>query len=103
MLQTCCIHEVRASFKDKIHPPPTGGLLLQVEIDRKGRVLIPSQIRNKVRSRRFEVKVKDSSTIIMEGLPDSETVRGKYKGIFKGKNMSEIEETQERFMTKLRR
>ena len=37
----------------------------------------------------------------MEELPDPETVRGKYKGLFKGrKSIAQIEEDQEEFIEK---
>jgi DNA-binding transcriptional regulator/RsmH inhibitor MraZ len=73
---------------------------LQVEIDRKGRVLLPSKVRKKVRARVFELRVEDSSTIIMEGLRDPEAVRGKYKGLLKGKSIRQIEEEQEMFISR---
>jgi len=75
---------------------------LQVEIDRKGRVLLPSEVRKRMRTRRFELRVEDNS-VIMEGLPDPESVRGKYKGLLKGKSISRIEEDQERFVSQNKR
>jgi DNA-binding transcriptional regulator/RsmH inhibitor MraZ len=76
---------------------------MQVELDRKGRVLLPSHVRKKVRARRFELRVERDLTIVMKGLPDPETVRGKYKGLFKGKSMAQIEEQQEKFVQQHRR
>lgn len=70
---------------------------MQVEVDRKGRVLIPSEVRKKIRARRFELRTEENS-IIMEGLADPESVRGKYKRLFKAKSMSLIEEEQEKFV-----
>ena len=72
---------------------------MQVEIDNKGRVLLPSEVRKKMKARRFELRV-DKNSIIMECLPDPESVRGKYKDLLKGKSMSEIEEDQERLISK---
>ena len=71
---------------------------MQVELDRKGRVIIPSQVRKKVRARRFELTVENNSKIVMESLPGPEAVRGKYKGLFKGKSIEQVEEDQERFI-----
>ncbi|MHB2036680.1 MAG: hypothetical protein ACYCPW_08070 [Nitrososphaerales archaeon] len=45
----------------------------------------------------------EDSLIIMEGLPDPESVRGKYKGLLKGKNINRIEEDQERFVSQNKR
>jgi len=78
-----------------------GTPILEVEVDSKGRVLLPSQVRKRVSSRRFELRVEDDSKIILEGMPDSESVRGKYKDLLKvKKSISQIEEDQERFVKK---
>jgi AbrB family looped-hinge helix DNA binding protein len=79
------------------HIPLVG--LVQVEIDTKGRVLIPSSVRRKIGSKRFEIRLEDN-TIVLEGLPDPESVRGKYKGLLGGKSISTIEEEQEVFLSK---
>lgn len=76
---------------------------MQVELDRKGRVIIPSQVRKKVRARRFELSVVGDSKIVMESLQSPEMVRGKYKGLFKGKSIAQVEEDQERFIRLHRR
>ena len=73
-----------------------------MEVDRKGRVLLPSQVRKQIGVHRFELRVEDGS-IIMEGLPDPESVRGKYKGLLKGKSISQIEEDQERLVSQRKR
>jgi len=39
----------------------------------------------------------------MEDLPDPESVRGKYKGLLKGKRINRIEEDQERFIAQNKR
>ena len=75
---------------------------MQVEMDRKGRVLLPSEVRKKMHTRRFELRMEDGS-IIMEGLPDPESVRGKYKGLLKGKSIIRIEEVQEEFIAQGKR
>lgn len=78
---------------------------MEVELDRKGRVLLPSQVRKRVPSRRFELRIEDDSKIILEGMLDSESVRGKYKDLLKvkKKSIAQIEEDQERFIKKHRR
>ena len=65
-------------------------------------MLLPSEVRKKMRSHRFELRVENRS-IIMEGLPDPESVRGKYKGLLKGKSIDRIEEDQERFVSQNKR
>jgi len=67
---------------------------LLVEVDKKGRVLLPSQIRKRMPSRKFELRIENNS-IIMESLPDPESIRGKYKGLLKGKSIWQVEEEQE--------
>jgi len=72
-----------------------------VELDEKGRILIPSAIRKAVKSRRFELKVKEDR-IEMVALPDVKDIKGSCKGIVKS-SWVELEEKTERFVTEGRR
>jgi len=72
-----------------------------VEMDRKGRLLVPAKVRRKLKSRRFTVKVQEG-TLIFEPLPEPEAVRGKYRGLLKV-SQEEMEEMQERFLSEGRR
>jgi len=72
--------------------------LSQVELDRKGRLLLPAKIRRAAGSRRFTVRVKGGK-IELYPLPDPKTVKGKYRGLLKV-SMEELEEAQERFVEK---
>jgi len=63
-----------------------------VELDEKGRLLIPSEFRNTLPSKRLILRrLKDRLELIP--LPDPKSLRGKYK--LKG-SMVEVEELQER-------
>ncbi len=67
-----------------------------VEIDEKGRLLIPPSLRRELKSRRFTVSVK-GGRLVMEPVKPPDAVRGKYKGLLKV-GIEELEEAQERFV-----
>ncbi len=76
---------------------PSGGLMgTTVELDSRGRLLLPAEIRKRLGSRRFLLKESDGA-LKLEPLPRAEEVRGKYKGLIK-KSMEDLEEDQERFL-----
>ncbi len=72
-----------------------------VEVDEKGRVHIPSSIRQELKSRRFTLSVKNGR-LLMDPVKPAATVRGKYKGLLKA-SIEEMEEAQERFVAANRR
>ncbi|MDE1854307.1 MAG: hypothetical protein KGI38_11260 [Thaumarchaeota archaeon] len=49
-----------------------------VELDEKGRVLIPAEIRHKIRSRRFKVSTR-GDIVELEPLTRLEELKGKYR------------------------
>jgi DNA-binding transcriptional regulator/RsmH inhibitor MraZ len=49
-----------------------------VELDDKGRVLIPAEIRTKVRSRRFKISTR-GRVVELEPLATFEELKGKYR------------------------
>jgi len=63
-----------------------------VEMDGKGRILIPSELRRGLPSRRMVLK-KSGEDILLSPLPDPKSLKGKYR--IKG-SMEKIEEDQER-------
>jgi bifunctional DNA-binding transcriptional regulator/antitoxin component of YhaV-PrlF toxin-antitoxin module len=75
--------------------------MTEVELDRKGRLLLPAEIRREAGSRRFTVRVEDGK-IELCPVPDPKSVRGKYRGLLRV-SMEELEEAQERFVEKGRR
>ena len=68
----------------------------EVELDPKGRVLIPAEIRRELKVRRFRAKVSHGK-IVLEPIIKAESVRGKYKGLLKV-SAEKLEEQQERFL-----
>ena len=72
-----------------------------VEVDEKGRVRIPSSIRQELKSRRFTLSVKNGR-LLLDPVKPASSVRGKYKGLLKA-TIEEIEEAQERFVAANRR
>ena len=73
----------------------------EVELDPKGRVLIPAEIRRELKVRRFRAKVSHGK-IVLEPIIKAESVRGKYKGLLKV-STEELEERQERFLKRIGR
>ena len=49
-----------------------------VELDEKGRVLIPAEIRRKIRSRRFRVSTR-GDIVELQPLATLEEIKGKYR------------------------
>jgi bifunctional DNA-binding transcriptional regulator/antitoxin component of YhaV-PrlF toxin-antitoxin module len=68
----------------------------EVKLDRKGRVLIPAEIRRELKARRFRMKVSHGK-IILEPVIKAESVKGKYKGLLRV-SMEKLEEQQEKFL-----
>ena len=52
------------------------------ELDEKGRILIPAEIRRKIRSRRFKVSAR-GNLVELEPLEDVASLRGKYRYVIK--------------------
>lgn len=75
--------------------------LTVVELDRKGRTLLPASVRKKVASRRFEVKVSKGriELIPLEGVG---SLKGKYAASVKS-SWRELEEKAEVFVNQRRR
>ncbi len=72
-----------------------------VEMDEKGRVHIPANVRREVKARRFTLSLEEGR-ILMEPVKSPALVKGKYKGLLKV-TMDELEDAQERFVTAGRR
>jgi len=68
----------------------------EVELDPKGRLLIPVGIRRELKVRRFKAKLSHGK-LILEPIIKAESVRGKYKGLLRI-SVGKIEEQQERFL-----
>jgi bifunctional DNA-binding transcriptional regulator/antitoxin component of YhaV-PrlF toxin-antitoxin module len=57
-----------------------GKLTGEVEADEKGRILLPVEMRQKFKSRRFEVTIK-GDVVELRPLPAIEELRGKYRDV----------------------
>ena len=69
-----------------------------VELDEKGRVLIPAEIRKRFHSTRFKVST-DGRVVELEPLATLDELRGKFRHIIKSE-WEELEEGGEEFVTK---
>ncbi len=67
-----------------------------VEVDDKGRVLIPAEIRKRFRSRRFKVSAR-GNVVELEPLAAVEQLRGKYRHLIKSE-WNELEEKAEEYV-----
>lgn len=78
---------------------PTSGIvgnLTTVELDEKGRALLPASIRKKLGARRFEVNLlKDRIELIPLG--SVKALKGKHKGLLK-EPWSKLEEKADRYV-----
>ena len=67
-----------------------------VELDKRGRLLLPAEIRNRIGSKRFLLKEAEGK-IELEPLPSPKKVKGKYQGLL-DKSMEDLEEDQEKLV-----
>ncbi|KXB03856.1 hypothetical protein AKJ45_00340 [candidate division MSBL1 archaeon SCGC-AAA261F19] len=67
-----------------------------IELDKRGRLLLPAEERNRIGSRRFLLR-KRGGKLELEPLPDAEEVKGKYKGLI-DKKLTDLEEDQEKLV-----
>ena len=65
-----------------------------IELDDKGRVLLPASVRRKVRSRRFQVQLRGERIELLP-IESLKTLKGKYKNRFKT-SWDTLEERAER-------
>lgn len=68
-----------------------------VEMDKRGRVLLPRELRKTLTNRRFEI-VSEKGSIRLIPLPDVESLRGKYRDLIRS-DWEELEERVEKFVT----
>lgn len=68
-----------------------------VEMDSKGRILLPKELRKNIKNRRFEV-VSGTGVIKLIPLPDIESLRGKYRKLIKY-DWNELENRAEKFVS----
>ncbi len=72
-----------------------------VEADEKGRILLPAEIRRRLKTKRFKVTSK-GNRVELEPLTAVEELRGKYRSLIKSE-WDELEEKAEDLISKGRR
>lgn len=77
------------------------GLSAIVEVDEKGRILIPAEVRKHLHSKRFKVTTS-RDRIELEPLPAPEDLRGKYRKVIR-REWEELEEMGEKYVENGRR
>jgi len=77
------------------------GILTLVELDKKGRILLPAEVRKNFKTRRFALRV-DRERIELLPMPDLGSLRGKYKSSIKP-SWGELEERAEQLVIWSRR
>ena len=77
---------------------------LVVSMDDRGRILIPKNIRKKVKTKLFTIELMSDGTIMLKPVA-SEVLElaGKFKDLLKYKSIEELEEKQEKFVKRKRR
>ena len=72
---------------------------LVVSMDDRGRVLIPKDIRRRVKARLFTVELMSDGSIVLKPVT-SEVLElaGKFKDLLKYRSMEELEERQEEYV-----
>jgi len=68
-----------------------------IEYDKKGRMVIPKEIRDKIKTNRFLVELFEGE-IRLVPIPPVDSLRGKYR---LEKSIEEIEEDQEKYLKEL--
>jgi DNA-binding transcriptional regulator/RsmH inhibitor MraZ len=72
-----------------------------VEMDERGRVHLPADVRRELKTRRFTLSL-EKGRILMEPVKAPVQVKGKYKGLIKV-SMEQLEEAQGQFISEGRR
>jgi len=67
-----------------------------VEMDSKGRLLVPAEVRREIKSRRFTLRVHGDK-LELEPIANPDKVKGKYRGLLRV-SLEELEEEQEKFV-----
>ena len=73
---------------------------LIVSMDDRGRVLIPKEIRRKVKTKLFTVELIEGSIVLKPLTSEILELAGKFKDLLEHRSMDELEEIQEEFLRK---
>jgi DNA-binding transcriptional regulator/RsmH inhibitor MraZ len=77
------------------------GNVTVIELDKKGRALLPAAIRKKLNARRFEARLVGGHIELIP-LEDLKSLRGKYKSVLRTP-WNKLEEMSEKFVREGRR
>ncbi len=70
-----------------------------VEMDDRGRVLIPSHIRRRLKSRLFTIRLLSGGALLLRPIGEEvDGLGGKYRGVIRVESFEELEEAQEEFL-----
>jgi len=79
------------------------GMRLVVSMDERGRILIPKDIRRKVKTKFFALELMSDGTIVLKPIANEVLeLAGKFKNLLKYKDLEELEEKQEEFIKRER-
>ena len=77
---------------------------LVISMDDRGRILIPKDIRRKVKTKLFTIELMDDGTIMLKPIASEDLkLASRFKGLLKYESFEELEEKQEEFAKKERR
>jgi len=74
--------------------------VLTVRLSTKGQVVIPKEIRGKVKTRLFTVELVDDAIVLKPIANEVLELAGQFKDLLEHKSIEELEETQEEFLRK---
>ncbi len=73
---------------------------LIVSMDDRGRILIPKEIRGKVKTRLFTVELVEDTIVLKPIANEVLELAGRFKDLLAHKSIEELEENQEEFLRK---
>jgi bifunctional DNA-binding transcriptional regulator/antitoxin component of YhaV-PrlF toxin-antitoxin module len=72
-------------------------------MDDRGRILIPRDIRRKIKSKLFIIELRSDGSIVLKPIANEVLeLAGKFKGLLKYKSIEELEEKQEEYVRRER-
>ena len=72
-----------------------------VSMDDHGRILIPANIRKKIKVKVFSLELRDDGSILLKPLVNEVLeLAGKFKHLLKYNELEELEEVQEKYLLK---
>ncbi len=79
-----------------------GGLV--VSMDDRGRILVPKDIRRRVKARIFTIELTSDGSIVLKPVANEVLeLAGKFKGLLKYRSIEDLEEKQEEYLKRERK